>query len=920
MANVPVGLAAMAHGTSKIGDWLTTGFETVFSLPDDVQLRKTGTLFGHRVILERLSTQLLDPVLLYNLDEFYRECVIPDVATGVIKAEIIARSENVWEEFGDTNPGLYVSIIDDNDRQMYECPDAYRALTTQLNDNVKGFLALKAQSLYPDLSNELAKVAFANAVTTTQQFFAPSSSVTPVLDQIKQGAMCNYLIDAPIRLAARMNNAAQAQMATATAAAIRNYKTNTSSMYSLAMSGMPKMRNAIEMISYAIFPLIVIILVVAGQYAGTFLKGYVGTLLWVQLWPPLYAVMNYMMNLKTQSRINSMVAAHDNAYLSCDLTNWLGTTAVDDMTIAAYLTLSIPVIAWGLVQGSLQGASSAAASFAQGGGAAGARFLDNTVRSDQITAGQYNMAPNIRTGAPMRTVVGADGISTVQSADGTTAVDASAIHHRTNLNVNRGGQVSAAFQRQSEQAETAAVGNTVAAATATAAALQQSSDFVKTHTKGERAGTRHGLGDQTGFSEAVNRTQKIVDSFAEKHGLNQSQAAQIMAMAEGSIRTPGAVNLFSPVSVKAAAKISGRSDASAERLLEQAQSYAKETGFSESANKVRNAAREATFDTGDEASRRAMEGIRANLDRSRNHTDQASASYQQSLTYKELASRARQNTGAWGAGMERPFVEWMKTQHNKYSGRNFDEQTVAWIAEHDPEALTPFVEQFIKERIEPKLADGMGEMKTAEDVQALFDQGKAGIPSANDVSAQGGQWLGGVRGAAAQAGVDPGTGVDSQLPQQVTAEQGQADKAIDAGKRMGGKPLEDKVRDRTDPGTQPLLGLAATNAVAQVMPDSVSRVMMEKLPGVNMSVGTSGAAAADAAAERSRAGRPRDPVTKTANAMVAAGPSGTPNIWSEKSSLYDVLKGGSRPAPAQQQATEESDGQPKGDAPPPSGG
>jgi conjugal transfer mating pair stabilization protein TraG len=72
VANVPIGLAALAHGTSKIGDWLTTAFETVFSLPDDVQLRKTGTLFGHRVMLERLGSQFASPVLMRNLDEFYR--------------------------------------------------------------------------------------------------------------------------------------------------------------------------------------------------------------------------------------------------------------------------------------------------------------------------------------------------------------------------------------------------------------------------------------------------------------------------------------------------------------------------------------------------------------------------------------------------------------------------------------------------------------------------------------------------------------------------------------------------------------------------------------------------------------------------------------------------------------------------------
>jgi len=52
--------------------------------------------------------------------------------------------------------------------------------------------------------------------------------------------------------------------------------------------------------------------------------------------------------------------------------------------------------------------------------------------------------------------------------------------------------------------------------------------------------------------------------------------------------------------------------------------------------------------------------------------------------------------------------------------------------------------------------------------------------------------------------------------------------------------------------------------------------MMEKLPGVNMSVGTPGSAVAEAAAERSRQGQPRDPVWQSVkNAGSAVGEAAT---------------------------------------------
>lgn len=80
-----------------------------------------------------------------------------------------------------------------------------------------------------------------------------------------------------------------------------------------------------------------------------------------------------------------------------------------------------------------------------------------------------------------------------------------------------------------------------------------------------------------------------------------------------------------------------------------------------------------------------------------------------------------------------------------------------------------------------------------------------------------------------------------------------------------GQPLESEVTDRAAPGSQALSGLAATNAVGQILPDKASELMMEKLPGINMSVGTHGAGVAEAAADRSRQDKPRDPVLNSLN-------------------------------------------------------
>jgi len=869
VANVPIGLASLAHGTSKIGDWLTTAFETVFSLPDDVQLRKTGTLFGHRVMREKLAAGTVNPILLHNLMEFYRECIWPDMASGYISSRDISEAPDIWALFNNTNPGLLVTILDYNDpatSNTVNCPGAYSTLTSQLALDVDQQLGAVGSQLYPGMSTSAAKAAFTGALATTTNYLLGVSQSAQ--DILKQSIVGNTIIDAEYTIPSQLGDAAQAQVKLAQAQAIRSFNTSYGTMTALADETMPKLRNAVEILTYALFPIVVLIIVISGQFAVTFLKAYLGSLLWVQLWPPLYAVTNFIMNTKAATGLSGATAGDG---LALKYYNYLGSAVASDQAVAGVLAVAIPVIAYGIVQATMAAANSVVSSVTAGGtyGASasqgnlsmGNATLD-TAKTGLHTAGQYNTAPTMRSGMPVATLVGA-GANTTTFADGTTAVDASGMQHRMNVRLNAGSRMSSALQQQSEQAETAAIGNLVSAATTTAAALQQSADFVRTHAKGERAGTHYGLGDQAGFTQAVNRAEKVVDSFAKKYGLDQSQSARILAMAEASLQNPKALDLVSPLSVRAAAQAAGTSEATAKQLLEEARNYAIDSGFSEAVDKVRRTSREATFDTSDESGSRAMHGIRANLDQSQQHVDQASASHQHSLAYKEAATRARENSGTWETGLLRQFTDWMGTQHNAYAGRNFDAITVAQVAEKNPELLTPFVERFFKERVEPTISAGVGEVKTPADVQALFEHGKAGAPTAGDVTRHGQGWLGRVEAAAAGGGVDPSKVVTSGLPQQVAAEQGRAQHAINAGKggvESQGRPLEQKVQDQTAPGTQPLLGIAATNAVGQVMPDGVSQAMMEKLPGVDISVGTPGSAVAEAAAERSREGQSRDPV------------------------------------------------------------
>ena len=54
-------------------------------------------------------------------------------------------------------------------------------------------------------------------------------------------------------------------------------------------------RNVIEAVVYAVFPFVFLLFLLAqGRGLAMAIKSFVMSLVWIQLWPPLYAILNYV--------------------------------------------------------------------------------------------------------------------------------------------------------------------------------------------------------------------------------------------------------------------------------------------------------------------------------------------------------------------------------------------------------------------------------------------------------------------------------------------------------------------------------------------------------------------------------------------------------------------------------------------------
>ena len=356
VANVPLGVAFFASMTSHVGDWLTRSFETVFSLPNEVRFQGGGLLFGSRVMQETRRAAIDQPVLQRDMVQFVKECVVPELINRTLDIDTLVRSTNIWGDIGAPgvlNPGRLVTY--DLGANVDTCPAVYVVLNNRINGATAREQTRLGRLLNPHEPNPLnasALVAAQLPIVTTLLLGASATAS----ETIRQNMMINLMRDSSVAIPQLLADPAAVQAALAQAQAEVTAQSAFVTMAKMAESALPKIRNVVEILVIAVFPIIVLLIVAAGSKAGLVIKSYVMAFVWVQLWAPLYAVLNYVATLESAS--GALAAAQGIAGFTLSTTAVIGSTLISDQAVAGMMTLAIPVIATMIVTGGAQALTS----------------------------------------------------------------------------------------------------------------------------------------------------------------------------------------------------------------------------------------------------------------------------------------------------------------------------------------------------------------------------------------------------------------------------------------------------------------------------------------------------------------------------------------------------------------------------------
>ncbi len=426
VANVPVGLALVASISSTAGDWLTRTAETVFVMPNSLQMSNNGIIYGARLWDRTRDFRIKDPRISANLDEYFRQCLFYDILLGFEDFDTIANSDNILVDMGPGSPARAMTQIPvSGPSTIVTCQAGYTELQSAMAAYTELGLEDEGRKMFPGLTLAAAKAKLvADMPVIANHFHGSSQTAQQVFQQ-------RSLVDAFLQ--ARANLSAADGDTFAMLRAEEQARNTYSSIAQQAMTWVPLLNIVLTVVFYAMFP-VIFPLFLFPRTGVTALKGYVTGFFYLAAWGPLYVVLHMFIMDRAADSLNATAPG------GITMAGMAGIDAVnaDTATIAGFLMMSIPFLAAGMARGAMAVSSQATSMLAPAQAAAEAAAVERTtgnysygnesfmnLSSFNRQSNQWNTAPSYTGGSAMMSTVNDNGTFIKRTADGSTVFDTS---------------------------------------------------------------------------------------------------------------------------------------------------------------------------------------------------------------------------------------------------------------------------------------------------------------------------------------------------------------------------------------------------------------------------------------------------------------------------------------------------------------
>jgi len=460
--DVPAIVAVPVSAISSIGDWMTREFETVFSMPNNLTVSQGGGFnLATSLVNDATQIRINDPNLRGSVVQYVSNCVMPMLVSGELNNRAILQSTNLWNTLKSDNAALVTPVYSSaNDAgALTACSDAHGLIEEALEAAAPGMLQESASAWYSSGAFNWLSGGIQSAFTWLSDGAMNGSAAS----HVQQAAVINLYNDSYSAAAAQTGNN-ELITSLALEQAKQTQKTSWMTTAELFKDVAGYLYAVLQAFVFALAPVVLIALLVPG-WGKAIIKNYGQIIVWLILWMPMMAVINYIIALFAQQDLSAMLTHTGGLTV-----NNLGVVTEKSskfVAVASFLAAAVPVITWGLVKGGiaftsfLTGATgSSIAAAAANNAASGNISMDSQSMGNQ-SFGQKNLMPktSVGFGQTMANSGGAQAFLNHDLGGASVTRNNQAIKHEG----SRGIQMSESEKASQMQATTKEIANTTTA-------------------------------------------------------------------------------------------------------------------------------------------------------------------------------------------------------------------------------------------------------------------------------------------------------------------------------------------------------------------------------------------------------------------------------------------------------------------------
>jgi conjugal transfer mating pair stabilization protein TraG len=664
VANVPYGLALVSKLSSGLGYQITQAIESALRIPDKLSYNNTGHIFGAEHMMEIANFTWTDPTAEQNMRNFVVNCIAYDVMLGRYSIDNLKNKVDLWPFVRDRtskNRGIYW-IQKDDDKSPTATYCSCREAATKLDHNIQKEVEVKKQ-IFQHLP-----IAF--------QALTGISETAEIL--IQQQIMLHSFVEGVETKASSLGLGHDF-------AVQRAYLQQQSTM--MIAGGLAGKSVVITRVIFEALILVSFIFVVPmlafPMGIRTFVR-WAEMVVWINLWPPVYAVLNFILQSAAKSRSEQILMFQKTwsglggvgKGLSLSTATPLANLYTDMVAYAGWASLFVPVLAYMILKGGMSSFVHIAGNMMQASqGAAGAAAQEQVTGNysyGNVSMGntQYNTAQMNQQGLAARFSDGYMQESTghydmTYTSDG-SVMDQKVSHLPVNFSV--GQSLSNGYQRRAESALNSAYSEGAQMSQTWDQAYREMASFDQHMGSHSGVNAAQNMGVDTSTQQSMQTVMSQAQTFAKKYGMSESRAMTILGGIHGSASIGGdwkGVGLS--LSGKAGVDYSGSADKN--KMIEDAMNITSSKDFSESMSQLKRFSQNTEFSEGQDMGKRLSETISTSFDRS----DHLSKSIGQHLSASETLSRSASYAKDNSARMDQNYNDEMWQGFVQHVGGNASE-------------------------------------------------------------------------------------------------------------------------------------------------------------------------------------------------------------------------------------------------------